>query len=170
MAGSVEDVIASLKAQLGADTDTELARRLRVNKSTVSSWRARGSVPRRFLGILDGDPHQFMLAPPLKWGEHEEAAFRVALFRFCRLMLKTTDISDFRRVLRLFSGEAYPAFWLMMDAAQKDLINRQGEYPGATTFGLLLHDDIAAGDEAVRRDQERIGKVLRGGEPWFPKE
>lgn len=169
MAENVEATITALKERFSAENDADLARRLRISKSTISSWRARNSVPQRFLGLLDGESHQFVLAPPLKWGDHEEAAFRVALFRFSRLMQKTMDLNDYRKALGLFASEASSLFWLMMADAQKDLMHRQGDHSLATALALLLHDDVTHHDATVQRDQKRIGDVLREGQPWTPR-
>ncbi len=170
MAENVEEAITALKVRLAVESDADLARRLRVSKSTISSWRARNSVPRRFLGVIAGDDHQFMLAPPLKGGEHEEAAFRVTLFRFARLMQETTDLKDYRKALRLFGSEASSVFWLMMDEAQKDLMSRRDDQPLSNALALLLHDDVSAGEEAIQRDRKRLGDTLRDGRPWAPND
>lgn len=41
----IEDVLLRLAEVYGASTDTELARALDVTSSTISSWKARGSIP-----------------------------------------------------------------------------------------------------------------------------
>lgn len=42
---SVEAVLERLAGAVGAETDSELARRMSVNRQTLSSWRQRKSVP-----------------------------------------------------------------------------------------------------------------------------
>lgn len=160
MEATVEETIAALRSHFGVASDVELANKLRVNKSTVSSWRARGSVPQRFRDILSGQPHQFMHSPPLKWGEDEQAAFSLALFRFSRLVAATTELEKYRDVLTMFGGRAFPAFWLMMDAAQRDLAERSGEHKLSTLLALLIHDDVAESVASLERDSERLAQVF----------
>lgn len=160
MEPTVEEVISALRAHFEVDSDAELARKLMINKSTVSSWRARGSVPQRFRGILSGEPHQFMHSPPLQWGEDEQAAFSLALFRFSRLVAAKVELEKYRDALTLFGGRAFPAFWIMMSAAQKDLAERRGNHTLSTLLALLIHDDLADDDASLTRDSERLAQVF----------
>lgn len=144
-----ERMIASLREHFGVQTDADLARRLRIDKSTVSSWRSRGTVPARFARILEGESNQFALVPPAHWGEHEIAAFEVALFRFCRLYSGSRRLSDYRSALEMFSGDAYCKFLSLMMEAQQDLVDRQV----GTSRALLIHADLEAGEAAIDRDK-----------------
>lgn len=152
MSSDADGTIAALREHFGVQTDAELARKLRVDKSTVYSWRSRGSVPDRFARILEGGSNQFALTPPLHWGEHEIAAFEVALFRFCRLYNGSKRLTDYRSALELFSGSAYGKFLSLMVEAQKDLMDRE---VGNTTASraLLIHSDLEAGEAAIDRDR-----------------
>ena len=59
--------------KFAVETDADLARKLRVDKSTVSSWRRRDGLPARFQKILEvGLSAQSVQAPPLEWGERRE--------------------------------------------------------------------------------------------------
>lgn len=147
----VDGTIAALREHFGVKTDADLARKLRVDKSTVYSWRSRGSVPARFARILKGESADFHLTPPLHWGEHEEAAFEVALFRFCRLYNGSKRLIDYRSALELFSGEAYTKFMSLMLNAQQDLMGQPGT--SGTSRALLIHDDLKAGEAAIERDR-----------------
>lgn len=51
-APSVSDVIASMKAAVGATTDIELAAALGVERSAIAKWKARGAVPERHVLAL----------------------------------------------------------------------------------------------------------------------
>lgn len=78
----IEGILEQLKLKLDASTDSELARKLGVDRRTVSGWRTRGKVPKRNLGIIDGASKNAYSAPPEIRGEHEKVAFRLALLRF----------------------------------------------------------------------------------------
>lgn len=93
---NIEDEITDLKHSYSVKTDTELAAALHVHKSTVSSWRRKGSVPAHIkdLGIVaSGHFDQTSIhgkpVPPAfrsfsKWTQQDHAAFKLALFRFFR--------------------------------------------------------------------------------------
>jgi Bacteriophage CI repressor helix-turn-helix domain len=51
MEGDVETAIAALKRHFTVATDQGLADRLRLGRSTVTSWRRRGAVPGRYVRL-----------------------------------------------------------------------------------------------------------------------
>ena len=64
MPESPGQTIDHLRAFMDVVSDPELARKLRIDKSTISSWRSRGSVPNRYRRILSGsDPHAYEMPP-----------------------------------------------------------------------------------------------------------
>jgi len=65
MDDDIDAIISALRERLSAETDADLARKLRIDKSTISSWRSRRSVPNRFRKIASGESHQMMSAPPM---------------------------------------------------------------------------------------------------------
>ena len=80
----IEHQIARLKAKHGAANDQELARALHLGKSTVGSWRARGSIPDRYIKALnDGGDAAFSLIPA-EMTEEEWLALSLALMRVIR--------------------------------------------------------------------------------------
>lgn len=148
-----ESTIEALKLKLNATNDADLARKLAVDKRTVSAWRARGSVPDRYTAILDGASHQAVMTPPLKWGPYENCAFRLALFRFARVKAAAAISNDFRIIFDTF---AHPrGFWLLMSRCQKDIAAAMEDRTDSvdTAMALVMHDDIAAGDAAIERDR-----------------
>lgn len=150
----VERTIERLREHFRAETDADLARRLRIDKSTVSSWRARGRVPDRFLKMLEGASHQAVGAAPLHWGDHEHAAFQLALFRYARLVSDTVASGDYRSNIDLLM-KAETDFWILMNAAQMDIAERPANnpYDPSTAAMLIVHDDLAAGSASIERDR-----------------
>lgn len=51
MSGDVEESIAALKKRFRVETDQGLADRLKLGRSTVTSWRRRGTVPERYMRL-----------------------------------------------------------------------------------------------------------------------
>lgn len=155
----VERQIAELRAHMNADTEADLARKLRIDQSTISTWKSRGSVPKRFLSIVEGGAsHQLIDHPPLMWGEHETEAFALALFRFARLTGEVALSGDYRSAVECFPTTS-PGFWFLVSDAQNDLMAaKRGANQGFhTTRLLLMHEDIEMGAAAIERDRQRLG-------------
>ncbi|WP_164881741.1 helix-turn-helix domain-containing protein [Paenirhodobacter populi] len=150
-----EAVIKQLKAKFNVDTDVDLARKLRIEKSTISSWKSRGRVPSRFLRILSGENHEFIAAPPVGWGEEEEAAFSLALFRFSRAFSDVISRGEYRSLVQLFTPAA-AHFWWLMSQAQEDLIKKQAHSGVSVSAAeaLVMFDDLEHGSGAVERDRK----------------
>lgn len=152
-----EDVLEQLKLKLDATTDSELARKLGVDRRTVSGWRARGSVPKQYLGIIDGASKNAYSAPPAIWGEYEQVAFRLALLRFSSFYHESFAGADYRSLLADFPMCA-AGFWLLLSEAQKDLANAMDE--GArnleVAFAMLVHDDLSDMSASVERDKAHL--------------
>jgi transcriptional regulator with XRE-family HTH domain len=79
-----EDVSATverLKQRFHATTDQELAEKLDLGRSTVTSWRRRGSVPARYAKLAEGEVVTPFGMPWTYWTEEENAALSLALLR-----------------------------------------------------------------------------------------
>lgn len=84
MDSTVDDIIAALKAQFRVGTDQGLADRLKLGRSTVTSWRRRGVVPERYARFASSLP---TLLPDLVdpgFDEVERKAIVLALMRLIR--------------------------------------------------------------------------------------
>ena len=150
------NLIDQLKKRLGAETDVDLARKLAIDKSTVSSWRSRDNLPDRYLRILHGEDKQSVATPPLKWGQYEDYAFRLALFRYAKAQGEAALSSDFKTVHATFRHGG--AFWKLMHDSQKDLAECLEERSSNidTAFALVLHDYVEAGTAATERDRATL--------------
>jgi hypothetical protein len=80
MADQSEEIIEALKRRFAAATDQVLAERLSIGRSTVASWRSRGSVPRRYAALVDEENLPFSLGIGY-WSGDERAATILALMR-----------------------------------------------------------------------------------------
>lgn len=83
MPDNVDDIVSSLKKLFEAASDQDLARRLHLGRSTISSWKARGAVPARYKRLLDGDEPSFVLEPK-EMTEEEGLALSLAIMRLMR--------------------------------------------------------------------------------------
>lgn len=78
-------IIEKLKQRFRVETDTDLAARLLISRSSVANWRNRDSVPDRYRKIAEGEVNWGMWSQP--YGEMtdvERAAMRIAIMRLMR--------------------------------------------------------------------------------------
>ncbi len=105
MSGDVEEDIAALKKRFKAATDQHLADRLRLGRSTVTSWRRRGSVPARYMRMVSERPTKL---PDLLDPEFDPVDRNALILSLTRLVLgfgaKITDYPHF-----LMHGPFLPA-------------------------------------------------------------
>jgi len=159
-----EDVqarIAALPAPLGAQHDAELAARLGIGESTISSWRSRGRIPDRVLRVLEGESHEPIATPPRGGGEHERAAFDPARFRFTLLFGPLAREGHYRDAMVVVSNTSI--FWLMMHRARKDLVERM-ETAGhqlQAAFAVILHEEREAPSETAKALREQLGAQVQ---------
>lgn len=151
-----KETVTALKEKLGAETDADLARKLRVDKSTVASWKSRGNVPQRYASILDGASHQQILTPILQWSDIELHAFKLALFRFCHAAKTKIDTADYRGNVSLFQ-HASP-FFKIMNEAQRDLISvmDEREYNLQTAFAIIIYEDNEEISDGISRAETAL--------------
>jgi hypothetical protein len=81
----VSDLIEQMKRLLGAKNEAELARRLGVNQSVISSWKSRGSVPMAYRYVLGRGSTLALGTPPMNWAPYENAALALAVRRWVRV-------------------------------------------------------------------------------------
>lgn len=148
--------LEQLKAHFSIDKDVDLARKLMVDKRTVSAWRARGSVPARYISIIEGGDPQSIMTPPQRWDEHERAAFDLAMFRLARALIPEITAGEFRSSTQAFGG-AWAYFWQVMSAARRDLISQMdnGSKEVRSALALLMHAELE-GDSKALSDTRKI--------------
>jgi len=84
MAEDANETIEQLMKRFRVTTDQALADRLSLARSTVTSWRKRGSIPARYARLAEETP---TLLPDFlnpTWSEEEKAAMRLALIRLIK--------------------------------------------------------------------------------------
>ena len=164
------EVIEALKHELGVETDTELARRLGVDKSTVAAWRLRKSVPPRYRRILDGDGKDAVSAPPMIWGDIERAAFKLAVFRVARVN-RTAFFGELGDAMEAVSASG-ALFWIVMHRAKAELSRRMADLDNnvETALAVLIQEDLSAGDDSIERTRQAMRSIYRARPPGAPSE
>jgi hypothetical protein len=98
MEGAVETSIEALKRRFSAGTDQGLADRLRVGRSTLTSWRRRGALPELYCDYCQ----RIRLHSPTFWTQKidpvERQASVPALLRLIRSYV--SKITDYRTFLQ----------------------------------------------------------------------
>ncbi|WP_043141759.1 helix-turn-helix domain-containing protein [Mameliella alba] len=155
----VAKYIDDLKKHVGADTDSELAKLLSLDKRTVSAWRSRKSVPERFLNLLSGKGEATEMSPLAKLSPLDQQAFSLALFRYTRIMADVAQTGEYRQVWDEFRSSG--PFWMLMVRARKDIseaMRERADHP-ATALALLLHDDIEDPERTMERDRSSLAQL-----------
>lgn len=154
MTEDVQQSIDRLKAALLATTDADLARKLRVDRSTIASWKARGKVPDRFSMIEHfGQNHASGIAPAI-WDLRDKLCFSIALFRFCRTHSETIMSDDFRKIHDFFF---FSDFWNLVAQAEDDMRTMQENrgYSEQTAFSMLVYEDL----QDLERMKDRVTAI-----------
>lgn len=138
---SVEDMITQLKLTHRAETDSDLARVLQVGRSTIASWRLRGSVPQRYLLRKPGDDQSFGSWPIASWSQEEVAAFKLSLLRLSHA--RGTLFPSYHAYLR-DSGSVFIDLLNGTIEAKKDILERMAQESDMSpeTAGQLLAYEV----------------------------
>lgn len=170
MSNDVEKQIERLRKLFEAENDAELAKALRIGQSAISTWKARGAIPKRYLLILREEEQKTSAAPslgPAYWGGHQNVAFGLALVRFARLHGSTDVDKDFRATYTTRPGD----FWSLFHQAQNDLheeMERSGSQLPQEALALILNDERADPEKAKAHAAQVVEEVrtntFRGGD------
>lgn len=159
MEASVDQTIGKLRDLFGAETDSELAKQLHLDKSTVSSWRSRGRVPERFTKLLTAEPSDlFPWDEPLEvLRELQPVAMPIALFRYSLLLNDPESGLADNEAMLAFLTNLLP-FNSVIFRAAVDLRKRQkavGVKPEVAQL-LVLQDDIRDRQATLTRTREQL--------------
>lgn len=141
-----EKVIDRLKARFRVETDSDLAARLLVSRSTVANWRNRDAVPARYGRIADGEANWAAWSRPLgELSDIERAAMQLAALRLVRDFADiATDYSAFLNR----GNEAALSFNRYWHDACVDLAaavdERGSDEPAYTVAQILAYNEVFA--------------------------
>lgn len=168
MNGAVDSTIADLRRAVRADTDSELAKKLGIDKSTISGWRSRGRVPDRFVKMLHAPEKGSAYELPQVWGELQDRAQAIALLRFTLLRYELARGPDMDRALAAFLD--LKPFWLVLNRAVNELRLKM-EALGtdlATAQALMMQEDLRDQDTTVSRIHAQLAEDLTDN-PWLDR-
>lgn len=154
---TVDTVIGSLRAVVGAKNDADLARQLKIDQSTISSWRARGRVPARFAALLEPEP----LPKEEVWPELTDRGTAVALVRYVILRQQVATQGNVELAFSAFA-EVKP-FWLIMHRAVHDLRAKMKalNVELSTAAALILQEDLRDPKATEARVAAQLAEDIR---------
>lgn len=113
------EIIERLKARYRVDSDSDLAAKLLISRSSVANWRNRNSVPARYRRLDEGEGNLFSFGQPyVEMTEVERAAMKLA---FLRLVREFGDVATEYRTFLTRSGEAAASWQTYWVKACRDL-------------------------------------------------
>ena len=141
---------------MNAASDSELARTLGIDKSTISGWRGRGSVPQKFVKLLRSNGSSAASGPidwsTLEaWPELQERSRAIGLLRFTLLRSEMARSGNVDMAMGVFLDQK--PFWLLMYRAAHDLgVKMQAlGVEMKTAQALILQDDLRDPDATAMR-------------------
>ena len=156
MQGNVDATIANLRTVVKAKSNADLARKLGLDQSTISSWRARGRVPDEFVEFLkDPAPQKSRI-----WQELTDCATAVALLRYTLLRHDVAKSRDIDRGMSTFL--TLKPWWLIMHRAAHELRLRMDALGTdlKTAQALIIQDDLRDPDATARRVEQCLADDL----------
>lgn len=140
----VEATIGQLRTLFAVSTDGELARQLHLDKSTVSNWRRRGQVPKRFASLLEVDPNDlFPIRSVEMLSELAPYAQPIAIYRLSLYLSLSEDVkgNTDKALSVLMSDWVFNA--ALLRAISEVLAKQRASNirPAAATM-LILQDDM----------------------------
>jgi hypothetical protein len=139
------EIIERLKARFRVDSDSDLAAKLMISRSSVANWRNRNSVPDRYQRVAEGEINWAAYSPGVvDMSAVESAAMRLAMLR---LMRDFGDIATDYRSFLTKSGSAAASWPLYWSRACKDLQAAMAERDSddaINVVSLLAYDEVFA--------------------------
>lgn len=161
MQNSIDATIAELRSASGVSSNAELARRLGIEQSTISAWRARGRVPERYVNLLQKPTSENAAKPPQIRGEIEGFGQALALARFTLLRSEIAFSKDVDRAISVFRD--LKPFWVMMNRAIHELRLKMETLSVdlVTAQALLIQEDMRDPDAALLRIADQLAEDFR---------
>lgn len=157
MQGNVDATIANLRTVVKAKSNADLARKLGVDQSTISSWRARGRVPEEFVEFLKDPASQKSRV----WQELTDCTTAVALLRYTLLRQDVAKSRDIDHGMSTFL--TLKPWWLIMHRAAHELRLRMDALgiDLKTSQALIMQDDLRDPDATARRIEQHLAEDLK---------
>ena len=160
MENTVDATVANLRSVVNAKSNADLAQKLGVDQSTISSWRARGRVPSWFMVFLEKPRKETSAETSEVWPELTSCATAVALVRFTLLRHEVAVSQEVDRGLSVFL--AIKPWWFVMHRAAHDLSLKM-EAPGIdlkTAQALITQDDLRDPAATTSREAQQLAEDL----------
>lgn len=140
---SASETIEKLKTRFRIETDSDLAAKLSVSRSTVANWRNRNSVPTRYQRVADGEVNWAAWSRiPSELSDVESAALQLAAMRFVRAFAAIGK--DYRAFLTN-GADASLAFFDYWESACRDVqasIDKEGQESAWHAMTLIAYDEM----------------------------
>ncbi|WP_164613721.1 helix-turn-helix domain-containing protein [Pseudotabrizicola algicola] len=139
------EIIERLKARFRVDSDSDLAAKLMISRSSVANWRNRNSVPDRYQRVAEGDINWSAFSTGIvDMSLVESAAMRLAMLRLMR------DFGDIAKDYRAFlerSGQAaatWPIYWSKACKDVQEAMAESGSDDAFNIVSLIAYDEVFA--------------------------
>lgn len=139
-------VIEKLKARFRVESDSELAARLLISRSSVANWRNRDSVPDRYRKIADGEVNWAAYSKP--YGEMtdvERGAMRIAITRLIRDFGHVAN--DYRGFMEdsMRAAASWQTYWADACVDLYREMELRGSEDAHHTASLLVYNELFSG-------------------------
>lgn len=169
---SIDKQIDELKKMYVVTTDSDLAKRLRIDKRAVASWRSRGVLPKRYEHILTGlAGASSSTTPPNHWGEYDKAAARIAHFRISRAIAQFAGSTSVRANLSLYRKVGDNFFIILANSHFRITeIMEQAQIEIGAAEATFIFEDLSNSQKSIERDMALLGitNFLEGAPPESP--
>lgn len=156
----VDATIANLRSVVNASSNAELAQKLGVDQSTISSWRARGRVPNKFIKFLREPANISSAEMGDIWPEMTSCATAVALVRYTLLRHEVASSGEVDRGLSVFL--TLKPWWFVVHRAAHDLRSKM-EALGIdlkTAQALIMQYDLRDPAATAGRVEQQLAEDL----------
>lgn len=166
MLNQVDVTLEGLRRAVSARNDADLARKLGIDQSTISSWKARGRVPDRFTKLLADEDGRGSTEPPQVSGEMTNRATSIALGRYTILLGDVAKSGDIDRAMTAYLD--LRPFWLVLNRAVHELrvkIETLHIDPSAAQ-ALILQEDFRDPAATAAKVKQQLREDLEDN-PWL---
>ncbi len=137
-------VVDRLKTRFRVQTDQELADALKLGRSTVTSWRRRGSIPDIYVRMSWTDAFVPLGLSTNVWTPTEHAAFNLGMMRLIKgFGIKLEDYPGFLSKSGFRAAQLYSTVQQALTDLTSEMKARQVEDP-AQCVNLMVYEEFFA--------------------------